>query len=41
MRKLILMAIAGYLWKKYSARHNTTGQGPAARVSPRAQPPAM
>lgn len=29
MRKMILMAIAGYLWKKYKAR-DTTGSGPAA-----------
>lgn len=34
MRKMILMAIAGYLWKKYKA-HNAAGSGPAARATPR------
>lgn len=34
MRKMILMAIAGYLWKKYKA-HNAAGSGPAATATPR------
>lgn len=37
MRKMILMAIAGYLWKKYKAR-DTTGSGPA--TTPQATPSA-
>lgn len=41
MRKLILVAIAGYLWKKFSARHNATAPGPTARMSPTDQPPAI
>jgi hypothetical protein len=37
MRKMILMAIAGYLWKKYKA-HGAAGSGPAAATP--ATPPA-
>lgn len=39
MRKMILMAIAGYLWKKYKA-HNATGNGPvtATKATPSARP---
>lgn len=41
MRKMILMAIAGYLWKKYKARdaHTATGSGPAATATPRPSAP--
>lgn len=39
MRKMILMAIAGFLWKKYKA-HNATGTGPATATAtpPSARP---
>ena len=47
MRKMILMAIAGYLWKKYKAHNNgastntsgATGSAPgAAKAAPAARP---
>ncbi|CAN7470012.1 hypothetical protein LJR118_003209 [Acidovorax sp. LjRoot118] len=45
MRKMILMAIAGFLWKKYKAHNatnapNATGRGPAtaATTTPSARP---
>ena len=30
MRKLILMAVAGYLWRKYKARNATKDPSPVA-----------
>jgi hypothetical protein len=45
MRKMILMAIAGYLWKKYkahnsSARANAPGATDSAPVAAKAAPTA-
>ena len=34
MRKLILMAIAGYLWKKFSESKTATNKAGAAPTSP-------
>lgn len=40
MRKMILMAIAGFLWKKYKAHNatNATGTGPATATPPSTRP---
>lgn len=31
MRKMILMAVAGFLWKKYKAKQSVSPQAAAAR----------
>lgn len=41
MRKLILMAVAGYLWKKFSARQNARSEGQTAPMSATGRPPAI
>ncbi len=38
MRKMILMAIAGYLWKKYQAQKTSGARAAAVPPTPPAQP---
>ena len=40
MRKMILMAIAGYLWKKYKAHHATSGVTNSATAGTAASGPS-
>lgn len=40
MRKLILMALAGYLWKRFSERRNAGSNAADAPMSPSGQAPS-
>ena len=40
MRKLILMAIAGYLWKKFSARRDAAAPAAAVPMSRASEQPS-